>query len=117
MWLCIAMSGLNIWTVFALSTRLVDARLTVNLAKCEFAQATAVYLRKIVGQGQVKPVHAKVMAFDNFPVPTTKPELWHFLGMVGYYRSFCSNFSTVVSPLTDLLKAKVKFEWLFPGCF
>lgn len=32
-----------------------------------------------------------------------------FLGMVGYYRSFCKNCSSVVAPLTDLLKAKVKF--------
>lgn len=31
--------------------------------------------------------------------------------MVGYYRSFCKNFSTVVFPLTELLKAKVKFDW------
>lgn len=35
----------------------------------------------------------------------------HFLGLVGYYRSFCPNFSTVVSPLTDLLKGSTKFEW------
>ncbi|KAL4009454.1 hypothetical protein ACER0C_003306 [Sarotherodon galilaeus] len=34
-----------------------------------------------------------------------------FLGLVGYYRCFCRNFSTVVAPLTDLLKAKVKFIW------
>lgn len=34
-----------------------------------------------------------------------------FLGLVGYYRSFCRNFSTVVAPLTDLLKAKVTFVW------
>lgn len=95
----------------ALFSRLVDARLTVNLAKCEFAQATVAYLGKIVGQGQVKPVHAKVVAIDKFPVPTNKTELRRFLGMVGYYRSFCSNFSTVVAPLTNLLKDKVKFEW------
>lgn len=31
--------------------------------------------------------------------------------MVGYYRNFGSIFSTVVAPLTNLLKAKVKFEW------
>ena len=34
-----------------------------------------------------------------------------FLGIVGYYRSFCPNFSSVVSPLTDLLKSKAKFVW------
>lgn len=95
----------------ALFDRLVAAKLTVNLAKCEFAHATVVYLGKVVGQGQVCPVRAKVLAIDHFPSPTTKRELMRFLGMVGYYRSFCSNFSTVVSPLTNLLKGGAKFIW------
>ncbi|XP_037773242.1 uncharacterized protein LOC119568911 [Penaeus monodon] len=34
-----------------------------------------------------------------------------FLGMAGYYRRFCKNFSDVVAPLTDVLKKKVKFKW------
>lgn len=38
-----------------------------------------------------------------------------FLGMIGYYRNFCCNFSTVVSPLTNLLKSSVKFDWS-PEC-
>ncbi|XP_050923269.1 uncharacterized protein LOC127139346, partial [Lates calcarifer] len=40
--------------------RLRDAHLTVNLAKCEFAKATVTYLGKVVGQGQVRPVRAKL---------------------------------------------------------
>ncbi|KAI2645271.1 Retrovirus-related Pol polyprotein [Labeo rohita] len=95
----------------ALLTRLAEACLTVNLAKCEFAKATVSYLGKVVGQGKVRPVQAKVLAIQQFPSPSTKKELMHFLGMVGYYRGFCSNFSTVVSPLTDLLKSSVKFDW------
>ena len=31
--------------------------------------------------------------------------------MIGYYLKFCENFSTVVAPLTDLLKGKRKYEW------
>ncbi|KAI2664116.1 Transposon Ty3-I Gag-Pol polyprotein [Labeo rohita] len=48
-----------------------------------------------VGQGQVRPVEAKVTAIVEYPVPTTHRELQRFLGMGGYYRSFCKNFSTV----------------------
>ena len=99
----------------ALFARLVEANLTVNLAKCEFAQATVIYLGKVVGQGQVRLVRAKVLAIDGFPPPTTKKALRRFLGMVGYYRGFCANFSSVVSPLTDLLKDKVIFNWS-PSC-
>lgn len=95
----------------ALLTRLAEACLTVNLAKCVFAKATVSYLGKVVGQGKVCPVQVKVLAIQQFPSPSTKKELMRFLGIVGYYRGFCSNFSTVVSPLTDLLKSSVKFDW------
>lgn len=97
--------------VQALFMRLAHASLTVNLAKCEFARATVVYLGRVVGQGSVRPVRAKVCAIDDIPTPTTKKELMRFLGMVGYYRCFCRNFSTVVAPLTDLLKGKTKYVW------
>ena len=69
------------------------------------------YLGRVVGQGNVVPVQAKVQAVSEFPPPTTKKELQRFLGLVGYYRSFCRNFSTVVFPLTELLKGGAKFVW------
>ncbi|XP_062373894.1 uncharacterized protein LOC134062039 [Sardina pilchardus] len=95
----------------ALFTRLAAANLTVNLAKCDFARATVTYLGKVVGQGKVRPVRAKVDAIDRYPPPSTKKELMRFLGMMGFYRCFCRDFSTVVEPLTRLLKASAKFEW------
>ncbi len=91
--------------------RLERASLTINLSKCVFGQATVTYLGKCVGNGQVKPVEEKVAAITNFPVPITRRELRRFLGMIGYYRSFCKNFATVVTPLTDLLSPKKTFVW------
>jgi len=99
-------------TVFA---RVAKALLTVNLSKCEFAKATVTYLGKQVGQGQVKPVNAKILAITEFPRPSNRRELRRFLGMAGYYRGFCRNFATLVAPLTDLLKASLKFVWS-PEC-
>ena len=32
--------------------------------------------------------------------------------MAGYYRKFCSNFSDIVEPLTNLLRKKNKFLWI-----
>lgn len=85
------------------------AHLTVNLAKCKFAQATVSYLGGVVGRGSVCPVCAMVQAIDDYAPPPTKKELMYFLGLVGYYRCFCRNSSTVVEPLTNLLKAQVAF--------
>lgn len=48
--------------------QLVDAPLTPNLAKCDFAKASVTYLGKQVQHGQVCPVNAKVEAVFSFPV-------------------------------------------------
>uniref|UniRef100_A0A3B3R2R2 Gypsy retrotransposon integrase-like protein 1 n=1 Tax=Paramormyrops kingsleyae TaxID=1676925 RepID=A0A3B3R2R2_9TELE len=90
----------HLYRVRGFFERLLAANLTVNLAKCEFAKATVTYLGKIVGQGKVRPLQAKVLAVQQYPPPSTKRELMRFLGLVGYYRGFCKNFSSVVAPLT-----------------
>ena len=95
----------------ALLERLVQAQLAVNLSKSEFAHAHVTYLGHVVGQGHVGPVTAKVEAVMNFPAPANKKKLMRFLGMTGYYRKFCRNFSVVTTPLTNLLKKQEPYEW------
>ena len=92
-------------------SRVKEAQLTVNLVKSEFCQARVMFLGHVVGQGEVKPVTAKVQAIVEFPMPTNKHELMRFLGMSGYYRKFCKNFSMVAEPLTRLLKKHEVFRW------
>ena len=43
--------------------------------------------------------------------PTTRREVQRYLGMIGYYRRFCKNFSEVVAPLSSLTSSKKKFSW------
>ena len=69
-----------------------EAKLTINLMKSEFGKATVKYLGHIVGQGQVRPLDAKIQTIVKYPIPTSRKELARFLGMAGYYRNFCLNF-------------------------
>ena len=75
----------------------VSLKLTINLMKSEFGKATVKYLGHIVGQGQVKPLDAKIQTIAKFPIPTSRKELARFLGMAGYYRNFCLNFSEIAN--------------------
>ena len=63
--------------------RLSKAKLTVNLAKTEFCHATVTFLGHLVGQGQVKPLEAKVNAISEFPVPKCKRQLMVWLATIG----------------------------------
>ena len=79
--------------------------------KSKFLKATVKYLGHIVDQGQVRPLDAKIQIIAKFPNPTSQKELARFLGMAGYYRNFCLNFSEIAAPLTNLLSKKIKFLW------
>ncbi len=76
-----------------------------------FFLPTVTYLGKVVGCGQVKHVHSKVKAILSFPVPVSWSKQRHFLGMAGYYCSFCKKFSAIAAQLTDLLSHKTHFLW------
>ena len=89
-----------------------EAKLTINLMKSEFGKATVKYLGHFVGQGQVRPLDAKIQTIAKCPIPTSWKELARFLGMAGYYRNFCLNFSEIAAPLTHLLSKKSgQFVW------
>ena len=53
----------------------------------------------------------KLQTIAKFLIPTSQKELARFLGMAGYYKSFCLNFSEIGAPLTNLLSKKVKCVW------
>ena len=101
----------HLGTIKVFFDKLSEANLTINLAKSEFCHATLTFLGHVVDHGQVKPIEAKVEAISNFPVPTCKRQLMRFLGMAGYYRKFCNNFSVIAEPLTNLLSKRMRFKW------
>ncbi|XP_076032941.1 uncharacterized protein LOC143020409 [Oratosquilla oratoria] len=95
----------------ALFAVLAAHSLTVNLAKSELGHARITFLGHVVGKGEVQPIAAKITAILQYPAPSDKKGVMKVLGMAGYYRRFCSNFSSVVAPLTDLLSTKTSFKW------
>ena len=76
--------------------------------KREFGKATVKYLGHIVGQGQVRPLDAKIQTIVKYPIPTSRKELASFLGMAGYYRNFCLNFFGYCCTADKFVKQKGK---------
>lgn len=72
------------------------------MTKCEWAKQEAQYLGFLLGNGEVRPQVDKVAAVRNCPRPRTKKEVWAFLGLVGWYRRFIPEISSVAVPQTNL---------------
>lgn len=94
---------------------LFEANLTINLSKCVFFKTQLKYLGYIVEGGQgIRTDPDKVSTMVNYPRPTTTTEIKRFIGLCSWYRRFIGNFSSLVSPINDLLKGKKKkssIEW------
>jgi hypothetical protein len=54
---------------------------------------------------------AKIEAIKSWPIPITLTQLQSFLGLTGFYRCFVRDFSTIATPLNDLMKKGVPFYW------
>ena len=52
----------------------------------------------------------KVEAVMSWERPKSVFEIRSFLGLVGYYRRFIEDFSSIVAPMTRLTRKEVKFE-------
>ena len=86
--------------------KLVNARLSVNFAKCNFAAPSQEYLGMVVDSTGIRPAPSKLEAVINMPRPTNVEELRAFLGLTGYLRQFVEKHSIIAAPLTNILRNK-----------
>ena len=91
--------------------RVREANLTLNLRKCEFANAKLDFLGHSLSLNTVQPRQQKVNALLSFPPPKNKKQVQSLLGLAGYYRKFLPHYADLTLPLTKLLKNNVPFKW------
>jgi len=91
--------------------RLHSSGLEAAADKCRFAFKELRFVGHIVGRGIIKPDPDKILTIQDFPRPETLTALKGFLGLCNYYRRFIKGFAHTASPLYQLLKKGVAFEW------
>lgn len=91
--------------------RLISAGLTVNREKCQFCLPQLKYLGYVVDRLGLRVDPEKVEAILNIPSPSNVSEVRRFIGMTSWYRRFVKDFSTLVSPLTQLTKKNIRWNW------
>lgn len=89
---------------------LLENQLFVNRSKCLIGQQEVEYLGHTISPNRFIANPGKIINMKSWPTPTNTASLRGFLGLTGYYRQFIQNYSSIVAPLTKLLK-KDGFKW------
>lgn len=87
---------------------LLDSAIAVGLkfnpTKCHFAFPSLKVLGHRVSTEGLSVLDDRAAAIREMATPRTLKELWHALGVFGYYRQFIPQYAIIAAPLTRLTK-------------
>lgn len=75
--------------------------------------ATPIANRLFVDKGKIRVAPDMVEMVEKFPRPQNVREVRSFLGFLGWFCSFISNFVVIAAPLTALLRQPEPFVWTY----
>ena len=87
--------------------RIHDAILRLNREKCEFRKSKIEYFGHVISEEGISPITERIKAIVDLPAPTNVTELRRVLGMIHHLGRFIPDLSSVLHPMTDLLKSEV----------
>ena len=91
--------------------RIKRAGLWLKPSKCHLFQKEILYLGHRITRDGVATDPGKIDAVRKWAVPRTVQEVQRFLGLVGYYRKFVSNFAATAKLLYRLTERGREFIW------
>ena len=91
--------------------RLRQAGLKLKPSKCHFVCEEVQYLGHVITAQGTKPNRDRVIAVQDYPVPTSVREVRQFVGLVSYYRRFVRGFAKIAEPLHALTCQDAIFKW------
>jgi len=80
-----------------------------NIDKCTFCVDSVVFLGFVVIKNGVLVDPKKIKAIEEWPTQKSVGDIRSFHGLASFYRRFVPNFSTLASPLNELVKKNMTF--------
>lgn len=84
--------------------KLIEARISLRLDKCRFAQREVRFLGYQVSDKGITIDPRRIQAVKALPPPTSTSMLRSVLGLFSYYRKLVKGFANIAEPLLSLLR-------------
>ena len=91
--------------------RIAQANLKLKPSKCSLFRRRVEFLGHVITEEGIAMQEDKVEAINTWPSPKNLTELRAFVGICGYYRRFVKDFSSIASPMFQLMKKGVQWKW------
>ncbi|XP_040942306.1 uncharacterized protein [Gossypium hirsutum] len=85
--------------------------LYANLKKCNFCTDKVAFLGFVVSAEGLEVDQEKIKAIQEWPRLMTISQVRSFHSLASFYRRFVSNFNTIATPLTCIIKKNSPFTW------
>ncbi len=92
-------------------TRIKEARVTLNVSKCEFEKSKLKFLSHVIDADGIRADPDKTSAIRNMVPPTNVSELRRFMGMANQLGKFSSKLAELSQPLRVLLSKRTAWIW------
>ena len=91
--------------------RYIEKNLVLNWEKCHFMVNRGISMGHIILEKGIEVDKAKIDLISKLTSPTNVKTVRQFLGHVGFYRRFITDFSKIAKPLYKLLEKEATFIW------
>jgi hypothetical protein len=88
-----------------------EQKLYANLEKCTFCTDKVVFLGFVVSGQGVEVDEEKINVVRDWMPPQNVSQVRSFLRLTRFYWPFVKDFNTVPTPINELTKKEVPFEW------
>jgi len=75
-----------------------------NLKKYTFFTPEVTFLGYIITAHGIKVYEGKIKAIRSWPIPKSTHDVQSFHRLASFYRKFIKNFSTIMAPMTEVIK-------------
>ena len=91
--------------------RFSNAGLKLKPKKCDLLKRQVKFLGHVVDEAGIHTDPEKIEKVSNWATPKSEHDVRIFLGLTSYYRRFVESYAKIASPLHELTRKNVEFEW------